>query len=377
MKNYSLLLHSLLFRSLLVLSLTTLSLAASAAYSSAAQAEDIPAQEVAQTSDRLALPQNAIDVPVGSSDVAWDDLSPPPVDPVDQAANQVTDQAALTEPAPATPPIALNLLQTVKADSAQKPVELSFSVSSGAIAAQVSNPEANSGANPFPDLRHLPLDQLFEGDSDSLVAKAVGSAEGTRTPEGDRNPAYYGHVDPGNKAWNLGSFSYQHSATSPEEADRKQLQRLQTQAAALQATAIAEGVDLTLEETLNGIDLANQAPKAALDRNGYIDWLAKAHAIGKTGDEAILWARSQSYLDPVTQRWNAPGLGNTEASITHDQARRMAAISEAIALYEQQVQQPVAASVAVQLQPPRSDKSRHEGEMATASVSFALDSPAS
>ena len=357
-KNDSLLLHfwlldSLPLRFLLLLSLTALSLAILATgYSAAAQAD-------AQPPDRLALPENAIAAPIGSSNTGWSDLSPPPIDRADQSANPtVPDSTPDSAPdsAPATPPIALNLLQTVKAASAQKPVELKFDLSSGnaiatapvadqpdpnpPIASQVSNPGAN--------LTNLPLDRLFAGDSDSLVAKAVGSAEGTRTPDGDRNPAYYGHVDPGNKAWNLGSFSYQHGAASPEEADRKQLQRLQDQAAVLQETAIANGINLTLEETLNGIDLANQAPKAALDRQGYIDWLAKAHAIGKTGEDAILWARAQSYFDPATQRWNAPGLGNTEERITQDQARRMAAISQAIGLYQPQAQPPVQPPV----QPP-------------------------
>jgi hypothetical protein len=456
MKNNSLLLYLWLLRflrlrSLLFVSLTTLSLAV-AGYSTVAQAEEISVQEVSQTSDRLALPQNAIAAPVGNSGTAWNDPSPPPVDPGDQVANQAIDQAAPdsaapdlasvqavapaesvpTEPASAPPPVALTLLQTVKTASTQKPVELGFGLASSgatemasasvaqapvapaAIAVQVSNPEANLRANPFPDLGNLPLDQLFEGDSNSLVAKAVGSAEGTRTPDGDRNPAYYGHVDPGNKAWNQGSFSYQHGAASPEEADRKQLQRLQDQAAVLQASAIADGVSLTLEETLNGIDLANQSPKAALDRDGYIDWLAKAHAIGKTGEEAILWARAQSYFDPITQRWNAPGLGNTEDGITHDQARRMAAISEAIALYQQQaqpqVQQPAPPASPQQIAkatlhtlseeiglarlfqekvfspfsaPPetkqsmRSDESQHDAEIASVNPLFTLDLPAS
>ncbi|HEY9663150.1 MAG TPA: hypothetical protein V6C65_32295, partial [Allocoleopsis sp.] len=35
------------------------------------------------------------------------------------------------------------------------------------------------------------------------------------------------------------------------------------------------------------------------------------------------------------QTWNAPGLGNTEAQITHDQERRMLAIARALATYLQ------------------------------------------
>jgi hypothetical protein len=174
----------------------------------------------------------------------------------------------------------------------------------------------------------------FVGGSDSLVAKAVGTAEGTRTPEGHRTPAYYGHTDPGNGARNLGTFSYQHAAHSPEDADAKQLSRLQKQAANLQVQAETVGLELTLAERLNGIDLANQSPRAALDREGYIDRLAQAHQMRLQGSEAILWARTRSFLDPDSQRWNAPGLGNNVHSITHDQQRRQRAIDLAITMHQ-------------------------------------------
>lgn len=173
------------------------------------------------------------------------------------------------------------------------------------------------------------MTHLFRGHSESLVARAVGSAEGTRTPEGHKTPAYFGHRDPGNQAWNLGTFSYQHGAQTPEEADAKQLARLQSQTLTLKGKAQARGMDLSLEELLNGIDLANQAPKAALDHEGYIEWLAEARRLGMTGSEAITWARTRSFLDPDTQRWNAPGLGNTIDSIARDQSRRVRAIAKA------------------------------------------------
>ncbi|MDX2215393.1 MAG: hypothetical protein SFY66_19170 [Oculatellaceae cyanobacterium bins.114] len=176
---------------------------------------------------------------------------------------------------------------------------------------------------------------VFDGGSDSLVAKAVGSAEGTRTPDGGRTWAYYGHVDPGNGVWNLGSFSYQHGAKTPEEADVKQLRRLQQQAAELHHQAAEKGMAMTLQEELNGIDLANQSPAAALDR-GYIAWLKTAHNMGLVGSDAILWARTRSYLDPDSGRWSAPGLGNNIHSITQDQERRMNAVNRAIALHQHQ-----------------------------------------
>jgi hypothetical protein len=173
---------------------------------------------------------------------------------------------------------------------------------------------------------------IFQGGANSLVARAVGSAEGTRRPDGSKNPAYYGHRDPGNAKWNLGSFSYQHAARSPEDADQRQLNRLQTQDQMLQQKAAAQGLQLTLEERMNGLDLANQAPLAALDRGGYIDRLKEARDRGLRGNEAILTARVNSYREPSTNLWDAPGLGNNEADIRHDQARRMDAVGEAIAL---------------------------------------------
>ncbi|MEL6491312.1 MAG: hypothetical protein AAFQ95_15250 [Cyanobacteria bacterium J06621_3] len=177
------------------------------------------------------------------------------------------------------------------------------------------------------------LDELFENGTHSLVAHTVGSAEGTRQSDGRLTQAYYGHVDPGNGVWNLGTFSYQHEANSPEEADEKQLQRLKRQGVELEAQADKHGFTLSLEEKLNGLDLANQAPLAALDRGGYIDRLAQAKRLQMAPNEAILWARTHAYIDPDTRQWNAPGLGNDVNSISRDQDRRMVAISNALNAY--------------------------------------------
>lgn len=184
--------------------------------------------------------------------------------------------------------------------------------------------------------RYAATSKLFAGGPNSLVARAVGSAEGTRTSDGHRTRAYYGHVDPGNGVWNLGSFSYQHGANSPEEADVKQLRRLEVQSKILREKAVSRGLELTLEEELNGIDLANQAPMAALGRGGYVDWLAQAHQMGLSGSEAVVWARTRSFIDPDTSRWNAPGLGNNVHSIATDQERRQQAIARALETHQRQ-----------------------------------------
>lgn len=213
--------------------------------------------------------------------------------------------------------------------------DLNFQPSPIAVApvkTPVKSPDAQS---PSANDALVQPSKLFEGGTESLVAKAVGSAEGTRTPEGHKTPAYSGHVDPGNGVWNLGSFSYQHGANSPQEADEKQLKRLQAQAKVLRRKAEAKGMSLSLQEELNGIDLANQAPMAALARGGYVDWLEQAHKMGLKGSEAVIWARTRSFLNPDTGRWNAPGLGNNVHSISHDQERRFLAIARALEIHQQ------------------------------------------
>ena len=129
------------------------------------------------------------------------------------------------------------------------------------IAPVVETVAVKPAAPPPPDAPTVVQQKdIFAGGSDSLVARTVGHAEGTRTADGHKTRAYYGHSDPGNGVWNLGSFSYQHSANSPEDADEKQLRRLQSQADTIRQKADAHRLELSLEEELNAIDLANQSP---------------------------------------------------------------------------------------------------------------------
>jgi len=272
-------------------------------------------------------------VPIQPAPVQAEPIQPAPVQ--DEPIQPPLVQSGVVQPTPAQPP---------KISLHRKPVELGFSLSPTEPLYETEPVKPPVAAAPPVDENlgaRVITDQLFIGNTNSLVAKAVGSAEGTRTPEGDRTQAYYGHVDPGNQVWNRGSFSYQHSAQSPEDADQKQLSRLAEQAKVIEAKAADYGLQLTLEEKLNGIDLANQAPKAALDQGGYVDWLAQARQQGLSGSDAVLWARTRAFINPVTQRWDAPGLGNTAEGIGHDQARRMAAIDRAIAINQDAVSQAV------------------------------------
>lgn len=287
----------------------------------------------------LQIPSDATKIPSGKADSskALTELPPPP--------------AAVETPAP-PPPIEV---ETASVPQPTAPVELHFEADQvAAVPAQQSAEPKSSEATPAPAetlssgqvINSAPeLDALFTGGNDSLIARAIGSAEGTRTPDGSKTSAYRGHKDPGNGKWNQGTFSYQHEASSPEEADRKQMTRLRKQAETLQQQAQQHGLQLSLEEKLNALDLANQSPRAALSRGGYIDRLKQARDMGLQGSEAVLWARTRAFLDPDTQRWNAPGLGNTVERITADQSRRQRAIARAIEIkgLPEQSQAPVAA----------------------------------
>lgn len=273
----------------------------------------LPSGVLTQRGELAALEQ-------GHSPAALLPPAPPWVDPVPAIA---VAEVVPPEPEPELEPEPEPIVE----------IALRFDLDSNPLAApaiaQTTEPPA---AQPPLPADWLPW--LFEGDSQSLVARAVGMAEGTRTVDGGITSAYHGHTDPGNRAWNLGTFSYQHGASSVEEADRKQLQRLQQQTDVLRRRALRHGLTLTLEETLNGIDLANQSPLAAIGPVGYIERLAEVkHHWGLSGTEAIVVARTRSYINPRTGRWNAPGLGNTEASITRDQRRRADAVARALAAY--------------------------------------------
>lgn len=209
-------------------------------------------------------------------------------------------------------------------------------------------------ANPNLKVAKIP-DGWWEMGSNSPLAIALGGAEGTRRPDGGKNPAYYWHTDPGNGANNFGTFSWQHLPPEvmqpviqaptvaekrriaeelglPDRSDREGLARLKQFHAQLRQQAMDKGMSLTLRELINGLDLANQAPLAGLNEMGYLDRLKQMRELVDDPDEQVLEARVWSYWHPQRNTWDAPGLGNTYDRIRHDQKRRQAAIDAALAV---------------------------------------------
>ncbi|MGD1903577.1 MAG: hypothetical protein ACFB9N_15190 [Geitlerinemataceae cyanobacterium] len=203
----------------------------------------------------------------------------------------------------------------------------------------------------------VPKDWWSQGSA-SPVAVAIGGAEGTRRPDGGKNPAYYWHFDPGNGANNFGTFSWQHLSPKQmapivragstaqkrersaqlglaEVADRDAFARIEQFHDRLRAQAAEKNMTLSMRELINGLDLANQAPLAALSPMGYLDRLAQMRDKFPDAETQLLEARVWSFWHPRFDRWDAPGLGNTYATIRRDQARRIAAIDAAIAQYFQ------------------------------------------
>lgn len=158
---------------------------------------------------------------------------------------------------------------------------------------------------------------------DEDIVCAIGAAEGTRDSNCNPNLHYSGHIDPGNGADNLGTFSYQHGATTPEDADRKQLVRLRRAELELQSQAEAKwGRGLSKSAIAAALDLWNQSPQAGAD----FVW----HLPSPTPTTAeIIKARSRSYVDPQTGKLDAPGLGDKNA-VEVDQARRTKEVENAI-----------------------------------------------
>ena len=192
----------------------------------------------------------------------------------------------------------------------------------------------------------LPLEQvpnLFQGGSNSPVARAIGPAEGTRTADGTKTRNWYDHIDPGDGKRNEGTFSYNPTRdgtniTGPEAADRHYAAVLLKRCQALLRQVKEAKVSLSLEEWINAIDLSNQAPESALGWHdganpGFVANLLTMRQKGLTGQGAIVAARVESFRNVITGRYEA---WTNKEGLEHDQQRRMLAAGEGMEVWQQQ-----------------------------------------
>lgn len=185
--------------------------------------------------------------------------------------------------------------------------------------------------------------------SNALAAIVIGSAEGTRRPDGGFTRAFGGHTDPGNAVHNRGSFSYQHAASSPADADRRQLQTLQGRLPVYEAAARQAGLNANDPRLASAyLDLYNQSPTAAqrfLNQIGTLagqpitaaritDLRVNSFVDASTGERFRLANGGQAGSGFVNIARNQLGREPTEAQvqavIRADQQRRTTAVESAL-----------------------------------------------
>jgi hypothetical protein len=171
--------------------------------------------------------------------------------------------------------------------------------------------------------------QLLDGGVDSPVAIAVGTSEGTRAPDGGKTSAWDGHIDPGNGVRNQGSFSYQHSATSPNDADEQQLKKIKNVVLPKFLAIIPRLQKWEMNEIkllfLLVCDLYTQSETACVAKGGFLSQISMNGNYSPTVSRITDW-RVQAYYDPDTGNLDAPGFSNNAGILTNDQKRRTEAI---------------------------------------------------
>lgn len=152
--------------------------------------------------------------------------------------------------------------------------------------------------------------------SDEDLARAIGRAEGTRDRNGNPTTAYQSHTDPGNGKRNQGSFSYQHGAATPEEADRKWLQVLREAEATYQAQAQERyGHKLSRAALVAILDAHTQSPDAARRLLAHLP----TH---DPSPEQLIAARTAALEE------SRAAIGGAPMNVPKDQQRRIEAILE-------------------------------------------------
>jgi hypothetical protein len=166
--------------------------------------------------------------------------------------------------------------------------------------------------------------------TDWVLQSAIGLYEGTRDAAGNPTPAYYGHTDPGwsGRCQNIGSFSYQHCASSPEEADKIWLEVLRNSAQPFLTQKAVErfGQPLSAAALVVGLDAWTQSPDAGQRFVGFLethdptpDQLIDARVRALTKSREVLGGPETFKVQPDQERRVGAILG--QLKILHQQQR--------------------------------------------------------
>ncbi|MGK7874640.1 MAG: hypothetical protein AB4426_15450 [Xenococcaceae cyanobacterium] len=184
----------------------------------------------------------------------------------------------------------------------------------------------------------------------SLGMLAIGEAEGNYRlffKNGnlylEQTPSYFGHTDPGNLSWgevvtNYGPCSDQgrsrgNIAQAEQFCLKRSLNRLPVHLIDLNAAGI--NPDLDLEALLNTADLYNQA--SPIHSRKFPKALVMARRGGKTGVEAIAWARTASFYLNSSQELDLAKGENQATGLLGICARNNLVITEWQCVYRDQL----------------------------------------
>lgn len=214
-------------------------------------------------------------------------------------------------------------------------LQLSLGIGWGAARLLNSRPQfAPTKAKSFTALGSSPPITLEQAQTlfatpNSVGVIAIGMAEGTRTIEGDKTPAWQGHSDSGNGAINQGTFSWQGNARSAEDADQQAIDHIQnTVIPSLLEDGVQHQVRLSPSLLLQGVDLWIQSPAAG---NKFVVNLKRCRNSNELETDILLCARMQSYYDSQTGELDATGFNNDSTRLMQDQLRRIHNVEQVIA----------------------------------------------
>lgn len=197
----------------------------------------------------------------------------------------------------------------VSADKPQKPVQTK---PNGTIPMQTGNkpkieqPKVTTTGNL--KIAQINLDDFLSPakGSNAGFAILIGNAEGNRTADGGFvKPNYYGHKDPGDGLWNIGSFSRANArfsnlppARSPEEADKMHLQHMQK----------------AKTNYINAMNKAGLDPNNALLASVYFDAFNQSErAAGKMlAPENLEYLKGKELSIEIMKEWRVGGFINLQ-----------------------------------------------------------------